>query len=643
MKKFSPVLLLIALLFCGITAHAQSAKIQHRVKLPAARPGSLKSMPMPAPLSGFEAAVPTPPTIPAASPTMFRSLNEEIAGTTAYDRQSNKSEQNRLHVWPNGEISTAWTMSFQEESANAGSTWTDRGTGYNKRSDWQANITPTTRLESERTGFANYVVTDDGTEINIAHRLSTAGVYILRMSRRVAGGSWVQSDIPSAVPKGVLWCKVTTDGNNVYVLSLSTPVNTAGAIYKGLDGHLLFWRSQDAGATWDIQDGIIPGIDNTTMAAISGDSYAIDAHNGTLAVALFDSWNDALIYKSTNGGTTWEPPFTVIDFPLEKYVANQGYTIADIGGIDPTAAALGLDSTAIFSSDGAVSVLVDNAGYVHAWAGRMWVNDANLADAGANYYPGINGLMYWNEFTADQLFIIAGAPDINGNDTLDIVGEINPVAYGCNMSSMATSAMSQDEIIYVAISALIENLSDIEGNPLRHVLLLKSPDYGATWEDMYDVHYETNDVEVANYQEGVFPYFAKHLGSDNIAHMVYQRDYLAGSAVTMTTGFQPGASDIVYVAANSTGTKEPVSTIALSVSPNPASNLARVRFELKKAAPLQIEVFNMTGQRVMTQQGDGVSDANAINLNVAALPGGLYFLRLNAGNTIGVAKLTVAK
>ena len=45
----------------------------------------------------------------------------------------------------------------------------------------------------------------------------------------------------------------------------------------------------------------------------------------------------------------------------------------------------------------------------------------------------------------------------------------------------------------------------------------------------------------------------------------------------------------------------------------------------------------------ITQQGDGVSETNTINLNVKALPNGLYFLRLNAGNTIGVAKLTVSK
>jgi len=644
MNKFLRMSIYSGMVLGAFSAGAQSSNIRELVTLPAVRPGTILPAIKPTPVTGFEIPFPAQPSIPAAAPVLPRNLDEETPGLTAYDRQSNGSEQKRLHVWPNGEVSAAFTFSLEQESANVPvSSYTDRGTGYNRRSQWLGGATPTARVETVRTGFTNYVVTEDGTEILVAHRSGPAGAFLLHESRRAAGASsWTESDLPSATPKGALWCKAATDGNNVYVLAITALVPASGDqsfIYKGMNGHLLFWRSTDAGLTWDIQDGIIPGVDSSKMASLSGDTYAIDAHDGTVAVAVFDAWNDALVIKSLDGGTSWETPTTIIDFPLTKYVDDQGYTVDDIGGVDPNGPSSTTDLE-IFTSDGHVSVLVDNVGFVHVWAGRMWVLDDDLTDGNSSYYPGVNGLMYWNEYNS-ELVLMAGSPDLNGNDTLDINGTI--IGYGSNISSMTTSAVSLDDQIYIAFSVVLEGLNDNAGTPLRHVYLLKSTDFGATWEDMFDVHYETNDPGLADFQEGVYPYFDKRLSDDGLLHLVYQRDYIAGASVTQE-GAQPGLSDIVYVATNTiTGTKNPLLRLEMSLSPNPAVDQARLQFNLPNSGDAQLDVFSALGVRVSTQQIKTQTGNNVFSINTATYANGLYFVRVHAGQYEGTTTLSVAK
>jgi hypothetical protein len=630
------------LMLVASLASAQSSQVTERVHLPKQPAHTLKAVPAPQAITGLEEGGFGAPSVPPAQGMLYRSIVEEIAGATAYDLQTNGSEQSRVHVWPNGEISTVWCHSQEEETTTAASSYTDRGTAYNTRTQWLAGSTPTTRVENARTGFPNYVVTEDGTELIYAHR-SAGGVFYILQSRRAPGGNWTFSDIPSTVPKGSLWCKAATDGNTVYVLSLTTPVASNGAIYEGLNGHVLMHRSKDAGLTWDKVDYIIPGLDQTKFAQLTSDSYAIDAKDDIVAVALCDSWNDAMLFKSEDGGDTWNDPLTILDFPLEKYISDTPYTVDDIGGEDPNGPSSTTDLE-IFTSDGNVSLLIDNAGFTHIWVGRMYVVDTDFATAGRSFYPGMNGLMYWNELTPDDLFLVAGAPDLNNNDTLDITGTITNM--GSNISSQATSAISINDTFYVAYSATIEGLVDGNNDALRHVLLIKSGDYGASWQDMYDVHYQTNDAVLADLQEGIRPYFAKRIGADGLLHMVYQRDYDAGlSILNNETPIQyiPGKTDLVYVSTQvSTSAKQPNQSISMQVTPNPASTQARISFDMLTGGEAQVELFNTFGIRVYSQAMQAQSGNNVLTVNTAAFASGAYFVRVNAKNLVGFSKFIVA-
>lgn len=624
--------------FVGLSAlPAQSRKIRTHPAKPVVPTQLLQAVAAPVPMTGLEAqAATSQPSVPF-SPSMLRAgLVEEIPGITRYDLQSNGSESARLHVWPNGEVSATWQYSNMAD----GSGWPDRGTAYNRRTDWMTGSQPTARIEATlRAGFPNYMVTEDGAELVVSHIVKTGGGYQLHTARRASGAStWTEADVPTIVPQGVLWSKAAVDGNTIHVIAISTIVGLAGQLYKGVDGHLLYSRSKDGGLTWDIVDRVIPGLDSSAYAQISADKYCIAARDGAVAVGIFDSWNDAQVFKSTDGGDNWGVPFLIWDFPLEKYTTDKGYTTADIGGADPDAP----DTLAIFTTDGSASILLDVLGFVHLWVGETYVLDANLADGTANYYPGINGLIYWRELNPDDLFEITYSRDWNNNDTLDFVGV---VGYGTGLSSMPASASDDNGNLYLAYSAGVENLNDFNDQNFRHVYTMKSPDFGTTWTDPVDVHYLAaagQDSTIANLSEGVWPMACKTV-TDKF-HFIYQRDFTPGSSVQIQPTLEDGLSDMVYLAhSDIVGTKSPtVPALDFSVYPNPAREQLQVGFELPQAGLTSLELLDQTG-RVAYRMApvDLPAGKQVRTLQLAGLPTGLYVLRLRSGALAGVRKVVL--
>ncbi len=639
MHKLFRVTLLLALVAGGYSAQAQSTApvIHHNPNIKKVRPEALKAVQMPKAMTGFEQFTGTPsnsivPAVPQSKSMLRSALTEEKTGSTTYDLQTNGTENAHVYPFANGEIGAAWTMSLQPE----GGGWSDRGTGYNVQSKWNKATPeyPTARLEPVRTGFSNYVVTASGTEIAIAHQ----GSGVLNIMRRPAGQSaWTAGTIPSNV--ACLWSKAAVDGENLYVMALSIPTGSGGSEYLGMDGHPLLWRSPDGGVTWNITDGIVPGLDSSAFAAIGPDSYAIDARDGVVAVGVFDNYNDVKLFKSFDGGDTWEDPIIVFDFPLDKYVTDKGYTTNDIPA-DSNAP----DSLAIFTTDGSASMLIDNTGYVHMWMGETYVLDFPFDDGTSFYYPGINGLIYWSELDPGTLYEITGSLDLNGNDTLDIN---TVVGYGVGLSSMPAAASDENGGLYLVYSATVENLEDDAGNNYRHLYMMKSPDYGATWYfPPVDLNYATDtdpDSNLAKISEAVYPSCYKKV-TDKF-HTVYQRDLTPGAAVLKTGTQADESADLIYIGnADVVGIKNvPVNNLELSINPNPVSEgLAQLAFELKQSAKVQIDIMDVRGSLVRSvQNGNMNSGANYVSLNVAGLQDGVYFVRVQSGNLTGTKKLVV--
>lgn len=77
----------------------------------------------------------------------------------------------------------------------------------------------------------------------------------------------------------------------------------------------------------------------------------------------------------------------------------------------------------------------------------------------------------------------------------------------------------------------------------------------------------------------------------------------------------------------------------LSVSPNPARDVAEVQFTVEEASAVKLDLFDATGKLVLSSELNANPGVNANALNVAALAKGTYLLTLTDGKNKATSKL----
>lgn len=590
----------------------------------------------------------TEPTEASANKNQTRYPGISI-GETYYDLQSNGSNQRRIVSHGAGLQSATWTTSLDEFDT----TFPNRGTGYNTGNGGNWGDIPASRLETLRTGWPSLSVKEDGSTIIVSHVSDPNAANAIWILNNDGSGTWTETGIQSNVPTttGHLWPRsVVTEDGKLHVMALTTPVANMGAEYNGIDGHLLYYRSADNGQTWEVQDAVLPGLDSSNYLSMGADAYAMDANDGVIAFAHFDDWNDITVYKSEDGGDSWER-IVVNDFPLEKYTFDDGYTIDDIGGVDtlgpggnPTADSAALKS--IYTSDNSGSVVVDNNGKIHLFYGEMYVSDATLADGNASYYPGTNGLAYWNEdMIGERPITLTGALDNDGNGVLDIAGIDNIATYFFSLSSMPYAVVDENNHMYLTYSAAMEDFTSVDEQHYRHVYLMKSEDTGETWTDPIDVISPElfDDEELYAFVEAVFP----TISVDNqFVHLIFQQDYEPGLHVR---GDEDASflNEIIYLKfdrATLTLNEKVVQPekFDMSLTPNPASDVAKLSFDLQKEAQIQIEIISLDGQ-VLNRQNLGSLSSGTYSeaLDVQNLNAGMYMVKLVANQQAATMRLIV--
>lgn len=557
---------------------------------------------------------------PVAAPSVVRSLSSTVIGTTVYDLQTNGTSQRRLINHSDGTISATWTMD------NGASPYANRGAGYNyyNGTSWGSN--PTTKVESTRNGWPALASgASNNNEFIVSH--SGTGGLTLNKRNTKGTGSWTESVIPTTIPTGydVLWPRAVVGGSKdstLHVIAIVRHMTTGGPAYKGLTTALVYYRSKNLGATWDIQDSILPGLDSNFFTYVSADAYSIDARGNTVAFSVYNSWGDVLVFKSTNNGDSWTKTI-VSDFPINKYKIDQGSDANADGSFDT-----------IMGCDGSGSMMIDNFNRVHVFYGRTRVLDADTTDGNTSYFPGTNGLAYWNEgFGPDSTQVIAGALDLDATGALEVVpsGGSFP-SYQVGMSSMPSCGVSAANTLYLVYAAMAETHSN-GVQVYRHLYVIKSNDGGATWSNAEDY---TPDFEFAIY-EAVYPSMAKHVDGD--IHITYQRDFSPGHSIS--GDLDPASvNDIVYLSID-TMLAEPISSIdkntvdySVSLYPNPANDIINVRIltDNNVTEKMNITLVDAIG-RTVASFGENFNGKSALfSMNVATLEKGVYFIRIESEN-----------
>jgi hypothetical protein len=557
-------------------------------------------------------------------------VERQVIGYTQYDLQSNAAIDDRMAGGADA-VSAAWTMSLELTPFD------DRGTGYNFFDGGLWDEIPYERIETTRIGWPSIVHTANGREVVISH----AGIDTpLHMAWRDAGsGAWSETSIASDLTVGKLWPRMAAggeDGNSLHVICISTPAANGGEVLNGQDGALLYYRSLDGGDTWDITDMTFPELDNSAFIAFSGDTYAIHARGNTIAFASFNDFADSFVMISQDNGDTWEQQL-LVDFPVDLYEADMG--LPEIGE-DYNDDGLFQE---FFNTDGAGDVHVDGYGQVHVSYGSMYYMDADTIDGTTSYFPGTNGLAYWNESMGpDSAQIVAYSYDIDESGTLDFEDEIAAYYVGCAaFPSMASDASGN---MYITYSAIMENFSTGAQN-YRHQYVIHSMDSGMTWntEDACDL---TPDVDFDGY-ESVFGSIAPDV-VDGMLEIIYQRDFEPGLHVrgdldpidiNDIVHLRVPADDLADCADVSfedwVGVSNPIDAQDIMLYPNPAAD--QVELIIDRPGSHQITVLSATGQLVESFQTTAVLE----RLDVSAWSPGIYFVNVAQGDQSTVVRLAV--
>jgi hypothetical protein len=600
---------------------------------------------------------PIQPSNPTVASTSNRSFGPEVRiGQTLYDLQTNNSVNYRLENFGDGTLSALWTFS------NQATAWSDRGmayqqfdgTAWTKLPDYNdgANIF---RIEDARTGFGSLARVSNVGDIVVSHQTAIDALQINRnTSIDPAGENWISTantDMP------LVWPRMRTggpDGKTVHIIGVTPPTALGGTVYNGVDGCLTYNRSTDGGSTFDKLMIQLPEGDSTVFNSFGGDSYAMDVKGSTIAIVAGDNTSRVNMWKSTDNGETWTSR-TVLPFQYEPWTDSVLTDFNNDGLVDSFLVDGVYELERVETNDGSFAIIIDNNDNAHVFYGLGYMSNDAIADAQTSYYPGTNGIMYWNEtFATDSLpQLIGGAIEADGDtNTFDVsiyFGGGNTVPYGAGMAGFPSAGIDAHGTLYLSYAAYREGADYIylgTGPSYKHIYLQRSTDGGATWTDPTDV---VGDELAGFDQFAEYQYCAMARNVDNNIHILYQRDYTPGSAVTIDDAAihpQDIPNDIIYMSIDK---NYPVSTNdvkseiqGLALMPNPSNESATLKFELNNNETVSINVVNMLGQRVLNlNSAKAAAGQHSVSLNTNELPSGIYLVNVTIGNKSGNVKMIV--
>ena len=469
---------------------------------------------------------------------------------------------------------------------------------------------------------------------------------------QVGSGTWDEQIISSMDSNGVytdiIWNRAVSGGANgesIHMVGVIAPSGLGGSIWNGLDGALVYYRSQDGGVTWDIKDMQLPTLDTTKYLGFNGDDYAIAAEGETVVIAYFGDLDDSVLLKSTDNGNTWTST-VFLDFPVDKYATDSGIDLDQDGIMD-----------SVYSTDGAGTVLLDNNGSAHVFFGNMRLLDADLSDGNTSYFGGTSGIIYWNEnmgpddyannpISSPSLWysnlpqMIAFAQDLDGDGILNYVGI---PTYYLSLDCMPSAGIDNQGNIFVTYSSLMENIDQGSQN-FRHVHAIKSMDGGTTWSVPKDV--TPHDVW-SGAQECVFARMDRNV--DDKIRLIYQKDFEPGLAVRGDEDIID-LNEIIYLELDTTELSSSSTSVInndikidFSVYPNPANEKITLEFISHTSNKINISITNILGEEIKNYSINSIMGTNRYNIDLDDIKNGIYFLNFNNKTLEYIEKIIISK
>ncbi|MBN1338430.1 MAG: T9SS type A sorting domain-containing protein [Bacteroidales bacterium] len=569
-------------------------------------------------------------------------FDEFQIGTSWFDLQTNSLTQNRMVVFDDGTMAAVWTLGIQSPPA-----FPDRGTGYNYFDGSAWGPQPTTRIETDRTGWPSLAPFGEDGEIVCAHISGGAGEGLI-FSKRDTKGSGAWEEFFFQGPAGwenVLWPRMVTSGathNEIHVIVLTAPTGNGGSPYNGQDGAMLYSRSTDGGANWDIVNQSFDHLDADNYTAIRGDNYMwAELRANTLAFMIADPWMDLVLMKSSNNGDSWEKT-VVWEHPYPFFDWN--VTVTDTFYCPDNSGGLALDD------DGMAHIVFGIGRVAHFEVGNTYT-----------FWPYTDGIAYWNEtmpsFSANHhaldpwghpqseltvdYNLVGWMQDVDNNGTIDILPEM--MSYRELGMSTMPEIVIHDNIANLIYASTTEGYENGVYN-FKHLWVRTK--IGSNWENLFT---DLNTDLVHIFDECIFPHTAPVMtmeGFELNTHLFYNIDSEPGLAWSEDHVWQENKMVYLKYPIFYEGISDPQgNTIHLEIEkvyPNPAAMNVYLDVRLSETLPVKACIIDLTGQVMREKDFGMIKKGNAhLQMSVKQVPQGIYFLNLKAGQASLTRKLIV--
>ncbi len=215
-------------------------------------------------------------------------------------------------------------------------------------------------------------------------------------------------------------------------------------------------------------------------------------------------------------------------------------------------------------------------------------------------------------------------------------------------------ADGQNPFISKLFNGLPENTSI--GNPAfaKNSPYIIAFDYIGEQNDVYGANVETGDYNVLVSNNGSlgWPNYTRldnavmYQGTTSASTNLYLRSIKAnkiegqGNEVEFINSHEWG---VWYANGNRSlmvnTNEQAAAALQLQVSPNPATDMVRVKFTTVSAAPVQLILTNLLGQTLQTRKVESAAGQNSFDLNLQGLPVGTYLVRIQTGAAGALVKV----
>ena len=429
-----------------------------------------------------------------------------------------------------------------------------------------------------------------------------------------------------------------SDNNIIHILANSYTE------YAGQERAMLYYRSQDAGETWDIEAQIIEGTDSSYYSEIDTDSYVwAETVNGTIAFLVSSTWHtDLFMMKSIDNGNTWEK--TIIwehPFPFFSWDS----TIADT----------------FYCVDNSASITLDTEGKAHVAFG---ITRAYHVDIGtwSHYSLYTDGIGYWNEDMPtfsnnlntlcpdtdnpeseliENYNLVGWTQDVNGNGEIDFLDNLFSYNKQHGISTMPSLGADDYGNIVMAYSSTTETYEAYYNDTfnLKHIWV-RTRSADGEWSCFSDLN--TNIIHL--FDECIYPVVAQHVGDCGFTHMLYQADLYPGVALQSAHEYVENKMHVVWfdncTDINEQQSNQPSFTISQNI-PNPATNSTSVEVKTETTGVVILTIVNVLGQVVHHESVDNNSHKHTFDLDVSSFDSGIYFYTIKIGNSSITKKMLV--